>query len=56
MKLFNFINCWAGWASWAQVAWISTSAFKKNSSTAFGAPGVTLKISQKWWMSSEQRI
>ena len=33
-----------------QVAWISPSATKLDT------PSVKLKISQKWWMSSEQRI
>ena len=33
-----------------QFAWISPSA------TKLGSPSVALKISRKWWMSSEQRI
>ena len=29
---------------------------KKDPSVAIGTPIVTLKISRKWWMSSEQRM
>ena len=40
-----------------QVTWIFPSATKKEDpSVALGTPSVTLKISPKWWISSEQGI
>ena len=48
MKLFNFMNCRASWT--LDKSQISPSV------TKLGTPSLTLKISQKWWMSSEQRI
>ena len=55
MKLFKFMNCRTSWTP-DKLRGSLPPPPKKDPSAALGTPRVTLKISRKWWMNSEQRI